>query len=50
VVTPAGIRDRVAVPSIRGPVAVLSAGVHRPRDAAAPGEFGNGGEFLGLSP
>jgi hypothetical protein len=36
VATPAGVRDRAAVPSIRGPVAVLSTGVHRARDTAAP--------------
>ena len=50
VAAPAGVRDRVAVPSIRGPVAVLSAGIHRPGDAAAPGELGHRGEFLCLRP
>jgi hypothetical protein len=49
-VPPAGVRDRVAVPSIRGPVAVLSVGIHRPGNAAAPGELGHRGEFLCLSP
>jgi hypothetical protein len=46
----ADVRDRAAVPSIRGPVAVLSAGLHRPGDTAATGELGHRGEFLRLGP